>query len=62
MSDEIKPEFEEMSLAHVAALSLATWIYLISKDDDAIETIGKTAEKLYTEMVSEKKDEQSEEG
>jgi hypothetical protein len=49
MSDE--PKIEEIDLAHVAALSMAIWIYLIKQDDKAVEVIADMAAKLHAEMT-----------
>lgn len=45
-------EKEELTidLPHVAALSLAIWIYLIAQNEEAREIIGNLADKLKSEM------------
>lgn len=45
-------EEEELTidLPHVAALSLAIWIYLIAQNEEAREIIGNLADKLKSEM------------
>lgn len=45
-------EEEELTidLPHVAALSLAIWIYLIAQNEEAHEIIGNLADKLKSEM------------
>lgn len=45
-------EQEELTidLPHVAALTMATWIYLIAQNEEAREIIGNLADKLYNEM------------
>lgn len=45
-------EEEELTidLPHVAALTMATWIYLIAQNEEAREIIGNLADKLYNEM------------
>lgn len=55
-------EQEELTIdmPHIAALTMATWIYLIGKNEDAREIIGNLADKLYNEMnVVEDNDEQA---
>ena len=39
-----------IDLPHVAALTMATWIYLISQNEEARDIIGNLADKLYEEM------------
>lgn len=39
-----------IDLPHVAALTMATWIYLIAQNEEAREIIGNLADKLYNEM------------
>ena len=54
-------EQEELfiDLPHVAALTMATWIYLIAQNEEAREIIGNLADKLYNEMnIVEDKNEQ----
>lgn len=45
-------EQEELTidLPHVAALTMATWIYLIAQNEEARDIIGNLADKLYNEM------------
>jgi hypothetical protein len=50
MTEEVQHEELVLDLAHVAALSLATWIYLIAKDEEAKYIIGNLADKLKNEM------------
>ena len=45
------PEMEQIDLAHVASLALSIWIYLIAKDEQAIETIANMASRLHAEMT-----------
>jgi len=42
---------EEIDLAHVAALGLAIWIYLIKQDASAADTIANMAATLHAEMT-----------
>lgn len=49
MSEE--PKIEEIDLAHVAALGLAIWIYLIKQDASAADTIANMAATLHAEMT-----------
>lgn len=39
-----------IDLPHVAALTMATWIYLIGQNEEARDIIGNLADKLYEEM------------
>lgn len=49
-----------IDLPHVAALTMATWIYLIAQNEEARNIIGNLADKLYNEMsIVEDEDEQA---
>lgn len=39
-----------IDLPHVAALTMAVWIYLIAQNEEARVIIGNLADKLYNEM------------
>lgn len=45
-----------LDLKHVAALAMATWIYLISQNEEARDIIGNLADKLHNEMNLEDND------
>jgi hypothetical protein len=57
-----EPTMENIDLAHVAALALAIWIYLIGKNEDAIEAISKAAGTLHAEMVLKEEKSSNDEG
>ena len=50
MNEEPTLDVIDITLTHVAALALATWIYLISKDSEASEIISTAAAKIHAEM------------
>lgn len=47
------PEMEQIDLAHVAALALSIWIYLIAKDEQAVKIIANMASRLHAEITTE---------
>ena len=62
MTEETEQQEISLDLTHVAALSMAIWIYLITKDEEARDVIGGLADKLKNEMDGTESEEEGTSG